>query len=220
VVGADTKTTPDSGTTTASRTTYAVGNAIIKAADRLRAELGQKAVGLQGVSVRETYHVPVAEVELGDGLPHILYSYGTHVVLAEVNTLTGDVAVVALEAFLDGGRVIFRTGFEGQSEGGAAQGIGYALFEEVLLDRGRFQNTNFDTYVLPTSLDVPAEIRTVPVEVKEPTGPFGAKGISETATVGVAPAILNALHDAIGVRFTRLPVRAEDILRALQEQRR
>jgi CO/xanthine dehydrogenase Mo-binding subunit len=220
VVGADTRATPDSGTTTASRTTYAVGNAIIKAADRLRTELKKRAVGLQGVSVRETYHLPVAEVELGDGLPHILYSYGTHVVLVEVNTLTGEVAVVALEAFLDGGRVIFRTGFEGQSEGGAAQGIGYALFEEVLFDRGRFQNTNFDTYILPTSLDVPAEIRTVPVVVKEPTGPYGAKGISETATVGVAPAILNALHDAIGVRFTRLPVRAEDVLKALGEQRR
>jgi CO/xanthine dehydrogenase Mo-binding subunit len=67
---------------------------------------------------------------------------------------------------------------------------------------------------------VPAEIRTVPVVVKEPTGPMGAKGISETATVGVAPAILNALHDAIGVRFTRLPVRAEDVLKALGEQRR
>ena len=220
VVGADTRITPDSGTTTASRTTYAVGNAILKAAEKLRAQLKKRAVGLQGLSVRETFHIPVADVELGEGLPHLLYSYGTHVALVEVNTLTGEVTVEAVEACLDGGRVIFRTGFEGQSEGGVAQGIGYALFEEVLFDRGRFLNTNFDTYVLPTSLDVPVDIRTVPVEVKEKTGPFGAKGISETCMVGVTPAILNALHDAIGVRFTRLPVRAEDVLRALGEQRR
>jgi CO/xanthine dehydrogenase Mo-binding subunit len=220
VVGADTRTTPDSGTTTASRTTYAVGNAILMAAGKLRAELEKRPVGLEGISVRETFHIPVADVELGDGLPHLLYSYGTHVVLVEVNTLTGEVAVQAVEAYLDGGRVIFRTGFEGQSEGGVAQGIGYALFEEVLLDRGRFLNTNFNTYILPTSMDVPVDIRTVPVEVREATGPFGAKGISETCMVGVAPAILNALHDAIGVRFTRLPVRAEDVLRAIGEQRR
>jgi CO/xanthine dehydrogenase Mo-binding subunit len=220
VVGADTKTTPDSGTTTASRTTYAVGNAILMAADKLRAELDKRAVGLEGISVRETFHLPVADVELGDGLPHLLYSYGTHVALVEVNTLTGEIAVLAVEAYLDGGRVIFRTGFEGQSEGGVAQGIGYALFEEVLFDRGRFLNTNFDTYILPTSMDVPADIRTVPVEVKEDTGPYGAKGVSETCMVGVTPAILNALHDAIGVCFTRLPVRAEDVLRAVLERRR
>jgi CO/xanthine dehydrogenase Mo-binding subunit len=220
VVGADTRTTPDSGTTTASRTTYAVGNAILKAAEKLRAQLKKGAVGLQGLSVRETFHIPVADVELGEGLPHLLYSYGTHVVLVEVNTLTGEVTVEAVEACLDGGRVIFRTGFEGQSEGGVAQGIGYALFEEVLFDRGRFLNTNFDTYVLPTSLDVPVDIRTVPVEVREKTGPYGAKGISETCMVGVTPAVLNALYDAIGVRFTRLPVRAEDVLQALEERRR
>ncbi len=248
VVGGDTGLTPDSGTTTASRTTYAVGNAILMAADRLQAELGrltaqrlgwkpgpavladgrvagtggsapiERVIDPGGLSVRATYHIPVADVELGDGLPHILYSYGTHVVLVEVDTLTGDVSVRAVEAHLDGGQVVSRTGFEGQSEGGVAQGIGYALFEEVLFDKSRFLNTNFDTYILPTSLDVPVDIRTVPVEVHEPTGPWGAKGISETCMVGPTPAVLNALEDAIGVRFTRLPVRAEDVLSALGEQ--
>jgi CO/xanthine dehydrogenase Mo-binding subunit len=245
VVGGDTGLAPDSGTTTASRSTYAVGNATLMACDRLEAELGQRAaarlgwpegparlegaqvqgaggriglgalLGDETLAVRATYHIPVADVELGDGLPHLLYSYGTHVAGVEVNTLTGEVTVQAVEAFLDGGQVILRTGFEGQSEGGVAQGIGYALFEKVEFDRGRFLNTNFNTYVLPTSLDVPASIRTVPVVVREPTGPFGAKGMSETAMVGVTPAILNALEDALGVRFTELPVRAEQVLRAL-----
>ena len=245
VVGADTEITPDSGTTTASRTTYAVGNAILLAAEKLERELFARAADSMGwsvstiemkngkvisqgkklpieklvdqepISVRATFRVPVADVELGDGLPHLLYSYGTHVVLVEVNTLTGEISVEAVEAYLDGGRVIFKAGFEGQSEGGVVQGIGYALFEEVLLKTGRFQNTNFDSYLLPTSRDVPVSILTVPVEVQEPTGPMGAKGISETCMVGVAPAILNAIDDAIGVRFTRLPVRPEDVLVAL-----
>ena len=250
VIGGDTRTTPDSGTTTASRTTFAVGNALSLAADKLREallgrareRLGWKArqgklrqgrlfaagqgipieelAAPDGLSVRATYHLPVADQELGDGLPHLLYSYGTHVVLVEVNTLTGEISVEAVEAYLDGGRVISPAGFEGQSEGGVAQGIGYALFEEVLLDQGRVLNPNFNRYLLPTSLDVPRELRTVAVEVLEPTGPFGAKGISETATVGVAPAILGALHDALGVRFTRLPVRAEAVWQALSSAER
>jgi xanthine dehydrogenase D subunit len=249
VVGADTGTTPDSGTTTASRTTYAVGNAIIMAKDALEKKLAARAgqahgvdaascrlengyivtgrrkipmeelAGPEGVSVQVTFHVPTQDKEMGDGLPHLLYSYGTHVALVEVDTMTGAVSVEAVEAYLDGGRVIFKTGFEGQSEGGIAQGIGYALFEEVMLDQGRFLNTNFNTYIMPTSLDVPAEIRTVPVQVMESTGPLGAKGISETCMVGMTPAILNALADAIGVRFTRLPVRAEDVYEALREIR-
>lgn len=254
VVGADTAATPDSGTTTASRTTYAVGNAVFMAIQKLEHELGRRVAerlgwstgaagtgacriqdGLllcgdrqvamedlarpAGISCRATFHIPTAAVELGDGLPHLLYSYGTHVVMVEVDTLTGEIGVVAVEAFLDGGRVIFRTGFEGQSEGGVAQGIGYALFEEVLFDQGCFLNTNFNTYVLPTSMDVPARIRTVPVEVKEASGPLGAKGISETCMVGVTPAILNAIDDAIGVRFTRIPVRAEDVLTAVEGQK-
>jgi xanthine dehydrogenase molybdenum-binding subunit len=248
VVGADTSLTPDSGTTTASRTTYAVGNAIIMAIAELEkklAELAQQSkgwpveacrleagmlvtgkskikmedlVGPQGLAARATFHVPVQDYEMGDGLPHLLYSYGTHVALVEVNSLTGEVSVEAVEAYLDGGRVIFRTGFEGQSEGGIAQGIGYALFEEVLLNKGRFENTNFNTYILPSSLDVPLALKTVPVQVKEASGPLGAKGISETAMVSVTPAILNAIADAIGVRFYRLPVRAEDVLNALEDK--
>jgi CO/xanthine dehydrogenase Mo-binding subunit len=249
VVGGDTGLTPDSGTTTASRTTYAVGNAILMAGDILEKELGRLAaqrlgfpagparldgegiVGTAGqapldrvldpvgLKVRASYHLPVAEVELGDGLPHILYSYGTHVALVEVNTLTGQIAVRAVEAHLDGGQVISRSGFEGQSEGGVAQGIGYALSEEVRFARSDMLTRNFDTYLIPTSLDVPTDIRTQPVIVREPTGPFGAKGISETAMVGPCPAVLNALEDAIGVRFTRLPVRAEDVLAALEERK-
>ncbi|RME24147.1 MAG: xanthine dehydrogenase family protein molybdopterin-binding subunit [Deltaproteobacteria bacterium] len=249
VTGGDTGLAPDSGTTTASRTAYAVGNAILLACDRLESRLaheaekrfgwsdgngsieGSKFRGAGGVidleqlmagrsiSERATFHVPVQDVEMGDGLPHLLYSYGTHVVLVQVDTLTGEISVEAIEAHLDGGQVLNRLGFEGQSEGGIGQGIGYALMEQVLLDRGRFLNTNFDTYIIPSSVDVPWKIKTVPVMVKDSTGPFGAKGISETCTVGVAPAILNAIEDAIGVRLTKLPVRAENVLEALGERK-
>ncbi len=245
VIGGDTGQTPDSGTTTASRTTYAVGNAIRMAADKLEEELArfatqrlgwprgpahvvddkvcgtggeaplERVLDPGGLVARATFHIPVADVELGDGLPHILYSYGTHVALVEVNTLTGEVRVLAVEAHLDGGQVISKQGFEGQSEGGIAQGIGYALFEQVKFDGSRFITHNFDTYVLPSSLDVPMQIKTVPVIVKEPTGPWGAKGISETCMVGPCPAVVSAIDDAIAKRFTKLPVLPEDVMEAL-----
>ena len=245
MLGGDTAHAPDSGTTTASRTTYAVGNAIIQAASKIRIKLGQLAtsrfgwpvgeakieedhiVGLGGsialaelpssdlpLCVNATFHIPTAELELGDGLPHILYSYGTHVALVEVHLLTGEIKVLQMEAHLDGGKVISLTGFEGQSEGGVAQGVGYALCEEIKFDSSQLLSTNFNTYMLPTSMDVPDQIRTIPVEVLEPTGPYGAKGISETCMVGPTPAIVNAIEHATGLRFTHLPVRAEDIIRA------
>mgnify|MGYP000150340707 CR=1 FL=1 len=249
IIGADTARTPDSGTTTASRTIFAVGKAVELAAEKLERVLGERAervfgwapgpaklrgeqlegtggrrplrelLGEETLSVQAVFHVPVAEREMGDGLPHRFYSFGTHVAEVEVNTLTGEIAVTSVEAHLDGGKVISRAGFEGQSEGGIAQGIGYALMEEVRLEKGRFLTTNFHTYVIPTSLDVPEWVRTIPVEVREPEGPFGAKGISETAMVGVTPAVLNAIADAVGVRFFRLPVRAEDVLAALREKK-
>ena len=134
--------------------------------------------------------------------------------MVEVNLLTGEIKVLQMEAHLDGGKVISLSGFEGQSEGGVAQGIGYALTEEVRFHTSQLLSTNFNTYMIPTSIDMPSQIRTIPVEVSEPTGPYGAKGISETCMVGPTPAIVNAIEHATGLRFTHLPVRAEDIIRA------
>jgi CO/xanthine dehydrogenase Mo-binding subunit len=104
---------------------------------------------------------------------------------------------------------------EGQSEGGIVMGIGYALYEENVLDKGYFQNTGLSTYVVPSSWETP-EIETVPVEVPEATGPFGARSVAEVVTTPTAPAILNAIYDAIGVRFTRIPVTPEQVLAALE----
>ena len=245
IVG-DTGRGPDSGTTTASRTIYAAGNAVILAARDLRRQILMRAAALLGCEAGElsfdgtvltipggkalslaelaargeltgvgNFTVPVAEVELGDGLPHILYSYGSHVVMVEVDLLTGEIYVPRVEAYLDAGRVINLQGLEGQSEGGVVQAIGYTLMEEVRIDKGFFVNPELQTYIIPTASDGPLRIDTFPVEVLEPTGPYGAKGISETTTVPVAPAILNALYDAIGIRFFKLPVTPEMVLEAL-----
>ena len=106
---------------------------------------------------------------------------------------------------------------EGQAEGAAAQGLGYGLLEDVVLDdKGRPLNANFLDYKMFGAADMP-KMTTILVETEEPLGPYGAKSISEVPVNGPAPAIANAIFHAVGVRIRKLPIRPEDVLRALRE---
>ena len=158
------------------------------------------------------FDMPSADkgIEGAFGLPHALYGSITCVALVEVDTITGQVHVLKVVSAPDAGRIINRQGLEGQAEGGVVMGLGYALMEKVIFNMGRIINDNFDTYLMPTALDCP-EIIVTPVEVIEKSGPFGAKGIGECTTGPIAPAILNAIYDAVGVRIMDLPVSMEKI---------
>jgi len=113
------------------------------------------------------------------------------------------------------GRAINPRGVEGQIEGGVVQGLGQALMEDYQLKDGHTTTHGFAKYILPTSLDIP-QINTVIIEDRDPKSPLGAKGIGEPALVPTAPAILNAIYDAVGVRIKSLPATPERILEALQ----
>ncbi|MCL6611986.1 MAG: molybdopterin-dependent oxidoreductase [Peptococcaceae bacterium] len=152
--------------------------------------------------------------EAGQGVPYATYSYATQVAEVEVDTETGKVSVLRLAAAHDVGRAVNPQAVEGQIEGGCLMGIGYALLEEVKVDRGRVGNPRYAEYILPMSLDAP-EIHAIIVEDPEPTGPYGAKGVGEPALIPTAAAIANAVADALGVRFYDLPVTPEKILAAL-----
>jgi CO/xanthine dehydrogenase Mo-binding subunit len=115
----------------------------------------------------------------------------------------------------DVGRAINRMSVEGQLEGGFAQGLGFALAEEMVFDGPRLANPTLMDYKVPTSLDVPYEIHTHIVEAPEPDGPFGAKGVGELGINIVAAATANAVADATGVRIHRLPMTPERVLDAL-----
>lgn len=118
-------------------------------------------------------------------------------------------------AINDAGKIINPTLAEGQVEGGCSMGVGYALMEEINLNKGKIKNTNFSNYIIPTSMDMP-DVKSYFVEEKETTGPFGAKGLGEPVMLPTAPAILNAIYDAIGIRFYELPVTCEKVLAALK----
>ena len=153
--------------------------------------------------------------ENSQGDAYATYAWATQLAEVEVDTETGEVTLLRLVSATDAGKAINPQLVEGQIEGGAVTGVGYALYEDFRLDeRGVPITSRLSTYLIPTALDVP-DIEPLIVEVPEPSGPFGAKGVGEPATIPTAPAILNAIYDAVGIRVTRLPVKPEEVLRLL-----
>lgn len=153
--------------------------------------------------------------ETGQGEPWQAYVFGTQIAEVEVDTGTGEVQVLGIWAAHDVGRAINPQGIEAQIEGGVVMGLGYAVMEEYTLDQGVPKGPGFSKYILPTSLDIP-EIRSVIIEDPDPRSPLKAKGIGEPAMLATAPAIINAIYDAVGVRITSLPASPERVLAAIK----
>lgn len=164
-----------------------------------------------------TAHGTGLDPEDGSGSPWQAYVFGAQAAEVEVDTVTGEVQVLGMWAVHDVGRAINPRGVEGQIEGGIVQGLGQALMEDYRTEEGHTTTHGFAKYILPTSLDIP-QINTRLVEDRDPKSPLGAKGIGEPALVPTAPAIMNAIYDAIGVRITSLPATPEKILNALSER--
>ncbi len=157
--------------------------------------------------------------ETGQGKPFSTYVYATQIAEVDVDDETGEVDVIRIVAAHDCGTAINPMLVEGQIEGGISMGIGFALQEEILFDAaGRQINPNLTNYIMPTSLDMP-DIEVNIVKSYDVTGPFGAKGVGEPTAVPTAAAILNAIHNAVGVRITSLPATAEKILAAIKAKR-
>ena len=146
-------------------------------------------------------------------MPHVLFCFGAQVARVEVDPELGTVNVTHLTAIHDVGRVISRVGVEGQIEGGAVMGLGYALYESMDVKESGQWVDSFTEYLLPTSKDVPTVHENIILEIPEESGPFGAKGIGEVTVPATAPAIANAIHNAIGVRVTSLPITPEKLVK-------
>ncbi len=253
VMTGDSATTPDSGSTVASRQTFVSGEAVRQAAEKLRDSLlrfaaehfgrprAELSLGDRGVTQGEELVCDLFELhrlgfpgngrvvrkqarfkasttrldlETGAGDAYWPYAFAVHIADVEVDTRTGQVRVTDLVAAHDVGKAINPRMVEGQITGGAAQGLGFALFEEHRWDQGRPLTRNMDTYRVPGPCDMPNMVPII-VEDPEPSGPFGAKGVGEPVLVAVAPAVANAVADAIGQRIYELPLRPERVLAAL-----
>jgi aldehyde oxidoreductase len=153
------------------------------------------------LSAEETYDPPTTRLDAdGQGAPYAVYGYGAQMVELQVDEAVGTVRLLKITAAHDLGRVINPTLARGQIEGGIAQGIGMALMEEYLPGR----TENLHDYLIPTFGDVPP-IESLLIEVPDPEGPFGAKGLGEHVLIPTAPAILNAIRHATGAEITRVP---------------
>jgi CO/xanthine dehydrogenase Mo-binding subunit len=145
------------------------------------------------------------------------YAYTSQVAAVEVDPQTGQVRVLKVLAAHDVGRAINPQKIEGQIEGSCLMAQGYALQEEYAVEQGIPRARTYADLKVPTIVDAPP-VRTLIVEKPDPTGPLGAKGISEVATVPLTPAILNAIYDAVGVRIYTLPATPAKILTGLRAE--
>lgn len=150
-------------------------------------------------------HLPI-------GMPHVMFVFGGQIARVEVDPALGTVEVTHMTAIHDVGQVINRFGVEGQIEGGVAMGLGYTLFEEMILKSNGQWVTSFNEYLLPTVKDMPESLDIHILEIPEQSGPYGAKGLAEICLVPTGPAIANAVYNAIGKRVERLPIKPEDLL--------
>ena len=156
------------------------------------------------------------EDETGQGAPYWPYTFSVYGVEVEVDTETGLVEVTKAICAQDVGRAINPKLVEGQIDGGFAMGLGYALHEDLNLNKGEIRHNRFSNYIIPTAMDMP-DIEKILVEDPEITAPYGAKGVGEPVMVAATPAILNAIYNAVGVRMTEIPVTPDKLLKAINE---
>ncbi|MGH9757513.1 MAG: xanthine dehydrogenase family protein molybdopterin-binding subunit, partial [Candidatus Acidiferrales bacterium] len=245
LLSGDTKISPDCGKTSASRQTFVTGRAAqmagtelrrailrhAKACDAARISFGDGCVTIDDcgksrtVSLAElpldahgyvftgeaTFDPPTSPLdENGQGVPYAVFGFGAHMTEIEIDTELGTVRVLRIVAAHDVGRAINPTLVEGQIEGGAAQGLGLALMEEFFPGKGE----NLHDYLIPTIGDMPP-VDVILIEDPSPVGPFGAKGVGEQSTIPTAPAILNAIYHAAGVRIRKVPATPDRVRAAI-----
>jgi xanthine dehydrogenase molybdenum-binding subunit len=159
-------------------------------------------------------------VPLGiEGDKHFAYSFACQAIEVEVDFSTGEVRVVRVIGATDVGKAINPLGLQGQVEGGIIMGIGHALTEEFIVEEGKVFTDHMARYRMPSIMHMPEELKVIIVEHPTKEGPFGAKGVGEISTMPTSPAITNAIYNACGVRFKRLPVDQDHLLLALKSMR-
>ena len=160
---------------------------------------------------------PVPDLSNIRGTTHPDFTFGAQSAEVAVDIETGQVKVNKIVTCYDVGKAINKAAVEGQMEGGSIYGMGYALYEDYQLEKGVPKTLSFAEYRIPSSLDVP-EVETILIESGGGLGPYGAKGIGEPACSIIAPALINAVYDAVGVRIKSLPITPDKILKALKEK--
>ncbi len=232
IVQPDTDVTPYDTITAGSRSTYHMGNAVRAAAGKIKAELCEVVASKLEVDpddlLAQNGRIAVRGMEergmtIGEIFLAKFGSLGTtlaaEAICLEVDTETGRVTVLQLLSVGDTGTAINPSHCEQQLQGAAVMHLGLTMFEEMISDQGQLINGSLLDYQVASFKDMPQSVRPIVVQVPHADGPFGAKGAGETGALTVAPAIANAIADAVGVRIRDLPITPEKVLRALVERK-
>ena len=218
VVVSDTSLMGSSGSASASRLTYMSGNAVKAAAEKALAAWESEERPAVGETVYLAPKTTTMDHDTGYGQPNFAYGYTAQAAQVAVDMETGQVRVEKFICADDVGKAINPQQVVGQIEGAVVQALGYALLEDWKTQDGRVLTDRLSTYLIPTILDVPAELQSIIVEVPDPNGPWGARGMGEVPYLPVAAAVAAAIHDATGVRIDEFPFTAERVWRALRDK--
>ena len=167
-------------------------------------------------TVLTSFHFPVTPDAVNGG--HFLYSFGGIKVEVEVDILSGKVKVLSMDHVISAGPVVSPNGFRGQIEGGGIMSLGYTLTEEVKMVDSQYVTQNFDSYLMPNIVDVPFETNVYAIEELYEGDPYGPRGVGEIGTIAITPAIVKAIHDAIGCWVTKLPISSDEILENIESK--
>jgi CO/xanthine dehydrogenase Mo-binding subunit len=213
----DTASSGNSGSVSASRMTWMAGNSIRMAAqEALTAWANEDRPAVAHVVFRPP-KTTMLDDETGECVPNFAYGYMAQVVDLQVDIDTGHIHIERVTSTHDVGKVINRGLIEGQIEGAVVQATGYALMENLQLKDGHILNPLLSQYLIPGISDIPAQIDSVIMEIPDPIGPWGARGVAEMPFITLAPAVAAALHDATGVWFYEIPLTPNRVVARLRE---
>ncbi len=217
LMGHDTSTAQTSGSASASRMTFMAGNAIKGAAEQaLEIWKREERPAIATYQYRPPKTTPYDPMT-GRSEPNFAYGYVAEAVEVEVDIETGHIRVVRVVCANDVGKAINPQQVQGQIEGAVIQAQGYAVMENLVSVEGKIRNPYLSTYLIPTVLDIPEEVKSVILEYADPIGPWGARGMGEMPFLILAPAIAAAVHDATGVWIDTIPMTPERVVAALRE---
>ncbi|MEM9952504.1 MAG: molybdopterin cofactor-binding domain-containing protein [Chloroflexota bacterium] len=217
LVASDTAYHGSSGSASASRLTFMSGNAIRGAAQKALQAWQNEERPAKGEFMYNPPKTTPFDPLTGRSEPNFAYGYVAQAVEIEIDIETGLIQVLRVVNASDVGKAINPKLVEGQIEGAVAQALGYALMEYLVSDQGRIKNPYLSTYLIPTALDVPFEVKSVILEYPDPIGPWGARGMAEMPMLPLLPAIAGAVHHATGVWLNQQPFTPDKVVKALRE---
>ncbi|GAB4526417.1 MAG: xanthine dehydrogenase subunit D [Anaerolineae bacterium] len=216
IVASDTATSESSGSASASRLTFMAGNAIRGAAELALERWKNEDRPARGEFMYRPPKTTMYDPLTGKSEPNFAYGYAAQAVEVEVDIETGHIHITKVVSANDVGKAINPQQVQGQVEGAVVQAQGYALMEHLISREGRILNPHFSTYLIPTALDVPTEVKSVILEYADPIGPWGARGMGEMPFLPLAPAIAAAVYDATGIWLDDLPFTPDKVVKALR----